>query len=81
MEVGAEIPPVVVKLVVERKMRTAAVVARNGLAYQMYYIFEWETSIQLLHPAAVDVVVPPTRTKRESSIEDSYSHQTKTRHY
>jgi len=81
MEVGAEIQPVVVKMVAERKKRVAAAAARNGLAYQMCYMFEWETSMQLPHPAAVDVVVLSKKTKRESSIEDSYLHQTKTRHY
>jgi len=84
MEVGAEIQPVVVKMVAERKKRVAAAAAaaaRNGLAHQMCYMFEWETSMQLLHPAAVDVVVLPKKTKRELSIEDSYLHQTKTRHY
>jgi len=71
-----EILPVVVKMMTERKMKVAA--AQNGLAYQMCYMFEWEALAQLLHPAAVDVVVPP---KRELSIEDSYSHQTKARYY
>jgi len=78
MEVGTEIQPVVVKMVAERNKRVAA---RNGLAYQMCYMFQWETLMQLLHPAAVDVVVLPKKTKRELSIEDSYLHQTKTRHY
>jgi len=81
MEVGAEIQSVVVKRVAERKKRVvAAAAARNGLAYQMCYMFEWETSMQLPHPAAVDVVLSK-KTKRESSIEESYLHQTKTRHY
>lgn len=80
LEVGAEIPPVVVKMVAERKTKVKAA-AQGGLAYHMCYMFEWEASMQLLHPVAVDVVVPPKGTKRESSTEDSYSHQMGARHY